>query len=94
MSFKRLRSVNLPLKKQLLIYYTCLNYADQPAELQRKIEALCTKVAKFHSRTLLLVLISENKSLKQIARESYLSERQLQRYRTQFYNEWYGFRKY
>ena len=41
MGFRKLRGVRLPEEKQGLIRYICLNYADQPEWMKRKIERLC-----------------------------------------------------
>ncbi len=93
MSFKKFRSVPLPYNKQALIRYTCLDYACQPSEIQRKIDALCVHIAKFNSRALFVVMTTE-KPLNRIAREFYISRSQLFRYRKRFYSEWYTFNKY
>lgn len=89
MPFKKIRSVNLPYRKQIMIYAICINFCEQPEEVQQKIMSLCTKVGGYNYKALFVTLTSDNKTLRQIAREFYLSERQLERYRARFYNEWY-----
>lgn len=89
MPFKKIRSVNLPYRKQVMIYAICINFNDQPENVQNKIINLCESIALYNHEALFKTLTSENRSLRQIAKEHYLSERQLERYRAKFYNNWF-----
>ena len=89
MPFRKMRAVKLPYRKQIMIYAICINFNDQPEEVKNKIMNLCTKVASYNYDVLFKLLTTEHKSSRQIAKEFYISERQLERYRVRFYNEWF-----
>lgn len=91
MSFKKMRSVNLSYNKQGEIYFILHNYADQPEEVRRKIDALCGVVGKYHYRALFRALTTDE-PLNRIAREFYISVPQLYRLKSKFYNVWYTFK--
>lgn len=91
MSFKKMRSVNLSYNKQGEIYFILHNYADQPEEVRRKIDALCGVVGKYHYRALFRALTTDE-PLKRIASELYISARQLYRLKCEFYKNWHVFK--
>ena len=91
MSFKKMRSVNLSYNKQGEIYFILHNYAEQPEEVRRKIDALCGVVGKYHYRALFRALTTDE-PLNRIAREFYISALQLYRLKSKFYNVWYTFK--
>ncbi|MGN1121992.1 MAG: hypothetical protein ACI4RV_06465 [Eubacteriales bacterium] len=94
MSFKKMSSVNLSYKKQGLIHFICQNYADMPEEMQKKIDALCLFIGKTQYKDALKKAVTTEEPHSRIAREFYMSPRQLYRYKRQFYSEWFRFRKY
>ena len=88
MSFKKSPSLNLSYKKQGYIYFACLNYAEQSAEVQHKIKTLCMSVGgKWYNEPLFKVLTTEE-PINRIAREYYMSSRQLRRLKNKFYLSW------
>lgn len=91
MSFKKMRSVNLSYNKQGEIYFILHNYADQPEEVRRKIDALCGVIGKYHYRALFRVLTTDE-PLNRIAREFYISSRWLYHLKGDFYNAWHSFK--
>ena len=86
--FKKRRGINLPYEKQGLIYFNCINYDDMPDDVQDKIVNLCNKVGKEHSEVLFEVMTNKEKSIRELAIEYYISERQLYNYRKKFYESW------
>lgn len=86
-----MRSVNLSYNKQGEIYFILHNYADQPEEVRRKIDALCGVVGKYHYRALFRVLTTDE-PLNRIAREFYISSRWLYHLKGNFYNAWHSFK--
>jgi len=42
--FKKRRGIHIPYNKQGLIYFTCMNVADMPEDIQQKILNLCIEV--------------------------------------------------
>lgn len=87
MSFKKMRSVNLSYNKQGEIYFILHNYADQPEEVRRKIDALCGVIGKYHYNALFRVLTTDE-PINRIAREHYISARKLYDLKSRFYNAW------
>ena len=59
MVFKKLRGVNIPAKKQLLIRAICLNYDDRPKWEQKKIERLCDMCGGGYSAALFEAMTTE-----------------------------------
>lgn len=86
--FKKLRSIHIPYNTQGLIYFTCLNYKNQPFEIQRKINNLCLEVAGEHYRALFALMTDDTRSVRSVAIEHYISETQLYYYRKKFYENW------
>ena len=93
MSFKKMKSVNLSYKKQGLIHFICQNYADMPEETQKKIDALCLYIGKTQYKDALKKAVTTEEPNSYIAREFYMSARQLYRYKRSFYSEWYRFQR-
>ena len=87
MNFKKRRSINLSYNKQGLIYFTCINYGDQPEHIRRKIYELCEEVGGEYSKAL-FTLLTRSKSVLQISLEFYVSETKLYMLRKQFYEAW------
>ena len=84
MGFRKLRGVRLPEEKQGLIRYICLNYADQPEWMKRKIERLCREHGGEHWRALFEVMTTR-RSIAKIALEHAVSESVLYERRKTFY---------
>lgn len=87
MGFKKLRGVRLPESKQGLIRYTCLDYDDQPARIQEKIERLCRQCGGPYCAALREVMCSQ-RSITSIALRHCISESALYRMRKEFYEAW------
>ena len=86
--FKKRRGIHLPYNKQGLIYFTCMNIQDMPYDVQDKIKNLCQEVGKEYSEVLYKVVTDSNRSVRSLAIEYNISERNLYRYRKKFYEAW------
>lgn len=86
--FKKKKSINLSYIKQGLIYFTCMDYKNQPFEVKQKINNLCLEVAGEHHRALFAMLTDDTKNIHGIALAHYISETQLYYYRKKFYESW------
>ena len=53
--FKGFKNIPLPYNKQALIRYTCLDYNDQPQNMQQKIDMLCSEIAQGEASALFKV---------------------------------------
>ena len=87
MSVKKLRGVNVPYKKQLLIRAICLNYNDRPQREREKIDRLCLRCGGEYHEALFRVMTTQD-SIVSIAQRYYVSEGTLYRIRKKFYEEW------
>lgn len=85
--FRKLQGVGLPESKQGLIYYTCLNYAEQPKHVRRKIERLCQSAGGEYAPAL-FELVTSPTSVTATASKWHLSEETLKRLRRSFYRSW------
>ena len=83
--FKKRRGIKLPYNRQGLIHFICMNYADMPEKIKRKIDSLCEEVGKEDSEALFEVLTNDNKSVYLIASESFVNEKKLYQLRKEFY---------
>ena len=86
--FKKRRGIRLPYNKQGLIYFTCVNIADMPDEVQQKIKKLCEVVGKDYADVLYKVVTDSNRSIRSLSMEYHISETQLYHYRKKFYEMW------
>ena len=86
--FKRKRGIRLPYNKQGLIYFTCMNYKNQPARVQQKIRRLCDEIGGDNSTALFEVLTNDKKSLECIADENFLTVKSLCEMRKKLYETW------
>lgn len=84
MSFRKLRGLNMPYRRQMLIRAVCLNHAERPMWEQKKIERLCTECGGAYSAALWDVMTTE-KSIQAIAQAHCVSESELYRMRLEFY---------
>lgn len=87
MGFKKLRGVKIPEELQGLIRYTCLTYANQPAEIQEKIDRLCVECGGPYSDAMKEVMCTR-KAIGNIAMRYHVSEPTLYRIRKKFYESW------
>lgn len=88
MGFKRLRGVMLPYRKQIYIYAMCLNYREQPKEMQEKIQSLCQSAAGVYADALLALMTQHEKNVEGIALLHHVSPTVLYRCRKRFYELW------
>lgn len=86
--FKKKRGINIDYNKQGLIYFTCLDYKNQPERIQKKILNLCIDIAESDYKALYDVLTSSNKNILSISLEHYISEKKLYLLRKKFYESW------
>ena len=86
--FKKRRGIHIPYEQQGLIYFTCVNIADMPEQVQNKIERLCDEVGKEYSEVLYKVVTDNKRSIRSLAMEYHISETQLYHYRKKFYEAW------
>ena len=87
MSFKKLRGVRLPERKQGLIRYICLNISDQPLWLRNKFERLCIDCGGVHHCALRELMVSEQ-SVTCVALRHHVVAGVLYRARKRFYESW------
>ena len=85
--FKKRRGIKLPYKRQGLIYFTCLDIANQRPEVVEKINRLCDKIGGEYRDELYQVMTTEQ-SVRSIAMQHHISETTLYNLRKQFYESW------
>lgn len=90
MGFKRLRSVPLPVEKQMLVYATCVNFAIMPQETQERIVELCQDVGGQYADALLEAMTQKERNLDGVALKHYMASTTLYNLRGKFYMAWYG----
>lgn len=86
--FKKRRGIHIPYNKQGLIYFTCVNHKEMPEEIQDKIVDICNNVGGEYAEVLYKVVTDSNRSVRSLAIEYNISERNLYRYRKKFYEAW------
>lgn len=87
--FKKRRGIRIPYNKQGLIYFTCVNIAEMPEEIQQKIVKLCHEVGgEDYAEVLYKVVTDSNRSIRSLSMEYHISETQLYHYRKKFYEKW------
>lgn len=87
--FKKRRGIKLPYNKQGLIYFTCVNIADMPEDVQDKIKKLCDDIGgKEYADVLYKVVTDSSRSIRSLSMEYHISETQLYHYRKKFYEKW------
>lgn len=89
MSFRPLRHIKVPYKKQVMIYACCVNYHAQPKATREKIDRLCREVCADPemAQALREWLISDG-SAEEIALRHHVSAPTLYRRRARFYERW------
>ena len=86
--FKKRRGISLSYNKQGLIYFICMNAKEQPQEIQDKIINLCLEIAGKDYKALYTILTDDNKSIRAVAMEYFISETKLYELRKEFYEKW------
>lgn len=86
--FKKRKGIKLPYNKQGLIYFTCLDYKNQPREIQDKIKRNCEEVGGEEYKKALFEFVTTDKSAVSISMKNYLSEGTLYVLRKKFYEKW------
>lgn len=85
--FKKMKSLNMPYNKQGLIYFTCIDFKNQPRITQEKIVGLCSYVGgKYYDA--LFDMVTSGKSPVEISIKYYISEATVYRLKRKFYREW------
>jgi len=88
-SFRKMRGCKKPEKVQGLIFYTCLDYRNQPKHIQQKIDRLCLAAGGQYAAALKEFLLhADRRSPDGIAMEYYCSANTLYAARRRFYNMW------
>ena len=85
--FKFLPSVKKSYEQQGEIFFTCLNYARQPAEVRTILDRLCFEAAGEHAAALHAYLTTRA-SWEQVTMRYNLSSSTLDRIRRRFYELW------
>ena len=88
MGYKVLRSVKIPKNKQVLIKATCLDFRDQPREVQEKIINLSAKYGGEYGYALFRVM-TKDESITSWALKVPCDNSTLERARKKFYENWY-----
>ena len=89
--FKKIRGVNLPYRKQGRIYFTLVNYDEQPKNVKNRIDRLIEKAAHgevAYCAALRSWLLKENVSAVSTAVRFAVSESTLYRARKFIYENW------
>lgn len=79
----------VPINKQKLIYYTCLDFKEQPKEVQQRILSLCAEVGGEDQKELYEFLTVDHKTADCIARQHFSNEKRLYTLRKKFFEKWY-----
>jgi hypothetical protein len=83
---------NIPQDKYIktcLVFFTCLNYANEPPEIQEKIRQLCLEIGKEeYCDALFEIMTNKHKSIKRIAIERYFDYSTGTRLRQKFIKKW------
>lgn len=77
----------MPERKQGLIRYTCLNFAEQPKWIQEKIRRLCDGCGGAYSAALFELMTCQT-SVTAVSLRHHVSESELYRMRKSFYESW------
>ena len=88
--FRKIRGMNLPYREQGLIWFTCMNYALQPPQVQGKINQLCREVGGDYVDALFAMLTRENVSVPWIEQTYHVSDSVLYERRRKFYEKFAG----
>ncbi len=89
--FKKIRGVNLPYRKQGRIYFTLINYEDQPKRIKDRIDRLIDIAAygdAAYRAALRKWLLQENVSALAVALEYGCDTSTLYRARKRLYENW------
>lgn len=84
MTFKKMRGLDVPYRKQGLIRFVCLDFYNQPPDVRRKISDLCASVGGLYSAALFELMTTEN-SVRSTALKFHCDETTLYRIRRKFY---------
>lgn len=87
--FKRKRGIKLSYEQQGMVYFFCANYARLPRTSKVAIRKLCDEIAGRDSDALLVYLTKPEKDVGNVARNCFVSEKKLYKYRAQFYEEFW-----
>lgn len=86
MSFRPLRHIKVPYKRQVMIYAVCVNYHSQPQATREKIDRLCEEVcADAEQAAALREWLITDGNAEVIALKHYTSAPTLYRRRAKFY---------
>ncbi len=86
MSFRPIRHIKVPYKRQVWIYATCVNYHSQSRTVRDRIDRLCQEIGRDQDTAAALRewLITDGNA-EAIALDHHLSARTLYRRKAQFY---------
>ena len=87
MQYRALRSVKLPKNKQILIKSTCLDFTDQPSQVQEKIINLCAEAGGVYCHALFDIM-TKGKTISKMALNVPCGVSTLERAQKRFYEMW------
>ncbi len=87
-TFKKRRSVSGSYAKQGLIYFTCLDYKNQPRHMQRKIENLCVRHGGSYYQALFETVTTDIEPVAVCMRHYISSQTTLNKLIKTFYESW------
>ena len=88
--FREMKNLNIPYKRQGLIYFTCLNYDTLEEKQQERIIQTCIKTSPEHYQSLFKYLTADTTEYApwRIERDLCISPNTLHRLKRQFYKNW------
>ncbi len=89
--FKKRKGIHISYNKQGIIYFTCVDFKNQPEEVQTKIKCLCRNISeKFGEKEEILFkfLTDDKVSATSLSLKYFVPEKKLYRMRKEFYEKW------
>ena len=88
-SFRKMRGCKKPEREQGLIYYTCLDYRNQPKHIQQKIDRLCLVAGRQYAAALKELLTRGDRvTCERVAMDHCCSANTLWAAKRRFFNLW------
>ena len=88
--FREMKNLNIPYKRQGLIYFTCINFDTLEEKQQERIIQTCIKTSPEHYQTLFKYLTAYGCEYTQwrIQKDMGISPNMLYKLKRQFYKNW------
>ena len=89
--FRKMRGVDLPEKKQGLLFFVCQNYEEQPERVRQRIRRLCDRISGGEEayRAALFDMLTTRESVTALSLRHNVSAAKLYDLRREFYEAWY-----